>query len=699
MNNLEKNSQKDIHQEILDSKGMQYINRMHSRSFSINIFNINTIELLELISHINDPNEGVNILMQNNRQGSDQLHREINRKIHNFVASAMTLVEHTRNFMREYYSETEIFKDYENKIKDELSQDTLIKFIQDLRNYMVHNGLPPTQMFMEFKSLMDGSGTGITTTGIRIKTDKLLEWSRWTNLAKEYLQSLGEFINIYTMITEYQSKILEFHNWLNVALENHHHTDLEQFEALQSISRLNNPSLSQSNNNVNMVEKNSEDFFLISQDQKQELETLASFLIENIEILNTQSIPKNSFKSERIAVEIHQKDLIEEPNMWINTNGVSKYILGSKEGKSLGISEKNLEKIEDFINSVESSNFIKEYVSENFLREYILKWLKEYLHNNCNDLYLFLTKAIQNNVKEYDFYAPIANLEIEESINFSEFKLIPLKKEILQNFENNIHTDNPSQIDKKNIFFKNIREKMQGLTAIQIRDKGEIKKVQEKGLSIANVIISLFRFLSPNAIEFPSHSSIDLLGCEYLPISNLIVANSETFSYQTSLINQNLPFWQISKADIYELEPKINIISKLIFPDNLNNFDTNVRTSILHFSRGSTLVNFIERLSYCILALETILLRHKFEHITSSLSERVNLIFKNEDFDFNLVHILKEAYRIRGRNSIEPLSTSELNTLNIFIRITYSVIEVALLNIGRFNNIDSFLDALNNQNP
>lgn len=679
-------------QEILDSKGMQYINRMHSRSFSINIFNINTIELLELISHINDPNEGVNILMQDNRQGSDQLHREINRKIHNFVASAMTLVEHTRNFMREFYSETNILKDFENQIKSELSQDTLIKFIQDLRNYMVHNGLPPTQMFMEFKNHMDGSGAGITTTGVRIRTDKLLEWSRWTNSAKEYLQSIGEFIDIYTMTTEYHSKILEFHDWLNAALENYHHTDLEQFEALQNFSRLNSP---RSNfNKIDEIENNSEEDFLIS--QKQELESLSSFLIENIEILNTHNVTNNAFKSERIGLVINQKDLLEQPNMWINTNEVSHYILGSKNDKKLGISEKSLDKIEYFINRIRNFYFMEKHISENFLRECILKWLKEYLCNNNNDLYSFLTKSIQDNIKEYDVYVPIANLEIEESINFSEFKIIPLKNEIFQTFENNIHIDDPLQIDKKNIFFKNIREKMQGLAAIHIREKGEIKKLQEKGLSIANVIISLFRFLSPYSTDFTSHCSVDLLGCEYLPVSNLIIANSNTFSHVTSLINQNIPFWQVSKSEINELEPKINIISKLIFPDNLNNFDIQVRTAILHFSKGITLVNFIERLSYFILALETILLKHKFEHITSSISKRINSIFKNQDLD--LIHIIKEAYRIRNRNSIQPLSTNELDTLNLFIKITHSVIDTAILNIGRFEKIDSFLDALEHQN-
>ncbi|MEN3979938.1 hypothetical protein [Acinetobacter sp. CWB-B33] len=693
MTNLEKN----IHQEILDSRGMQYINRMHSRTFSVNIFNINTIELLELISHINDPNEGINILMQDNRQGSDQLHREINRKIHNFVASAMTLVEHTRNFMREYYSETNILKDYENKIKNELGQDTLIKFIQDLRNYMVHNGLPPTQMFMEFKSLMDGSGTGITTTGIRIKTDKLLEWSRWTNPAKEYLQSLGEFIDINAMVTEYQSKILEFHQWLDAALENHHYHDLEKLEYLQNISILKNTPPSHPNNKISTImENNSKDFLLISENKKQELETLVSLLINNIETLNHDVIPQNSFKSERLAFEIHQNDLLEEPTMWINTNEIYKYSLGSKEGKSLYISGKYLEKIYDFINNLENSKFIKEYVSDEFLREYILRWLKEYLQNNNADLYAFLTKAIEDNVKEYDFYAPIANLEIEDSIIFSDFKIIPLKKEIFNNFEDNILMDEPSQIEKKHIFFQDIRKKMQGLAAIYIREKGELKKVQEKGQSIANVIISLFRFLSPNSTDFTTHSSVDLLGFEYSPISNLIVANSDSFTYQTKLINNHMPILQISKSQINELEPRIKIISKLVFPENLNNFDINARTAILHFSRGSTSVNFIEKLSYCILALETILLRHKFEHITSSISERINKIINNQNFD--LIYIIKEVYRIRSRNSIEPLSMNELETLNIFIKITHNVIDTAIHNIGRFENINSFLDALEHQN-
>ncbi|PHS31014.1 MAG: hypothetical protein COA95_07505 [Methylophaga sp.] len=55
-----------------------------------------------------------------------------------FLASAKTLIEHTRIFMDKYYSDSPIHQAYSQKIKDDLANDEPCRFVQDLRNYMLH---------------------------------------------------------------------------------------------------------------------------------------------------------------------------------------------------------------------------------------------------------------------------------------------------------------------------------------------------------------------------------------------------------------------------------------------------------------------------------------------------------------------------------------------------------------------------------
>lgn len=136
---------------IYQSPWMMHLNRAHQRSFSLNIFVMNAQELIEITQQVHDPDEGMRLMMQDNQEAGQQTHREIKRRIHNFAVSALTLVEHTRIFMREHYRNTLAHDSYEAKVRDKFANDPASQFVQKLRNYMVHKGLPNSEMYMEME--------------------------------------------------------------------------------------------------------------------------------------------------------------------------------------------------------------------------------------------------------------------------------------------------------------------------------------------------------------------------------------------------------------------------------------------------------------------------------------------------------------------------------------------------------------------
>ena len=184
-------NEKSIHDQIDESAGMRFINRSHNRTFTLNIFEMNALELMESTRRIRDPDQGIFLMSQNNKNESNQFHREINRHIHNFVASAKTLVDHTRVFMEENYRESSILLIYSEKVKSVFADDPVSKFVHDLRNYMLHRGLPNSQMFLNFINDPE-KGDSTLTTGVRIPTESLLEWSSWTAPARDYISSFSE---------------------------------------------------------------------------------------------------------------------------------------------------------------------------------------------------------------------------------------------------------------------------------------------------------------------------------------------------------------------------------------------------------------------------------------------------------------------------------------------------------------------------
>ncbi|MGR7070116.1 hypothetical protein ACU62W_04345 [Klebsiella aerogenes] len=225
----------EILRQIRESKGSIYLDLAHQRSFSLNVFQMNALELIEAVQKVRDPDQGLLLMRENNREAGLQAHRELNRHVHNFVSSSLTLVEHTRVFMRKNYLDTQLLKTYETQVVATFAKSPVAQFVQGLRNYMLHRGLPASSMFMKILSNpgeTDGSGT--METGVHYDTASLLDWKDWKAPARAYLEHAGEHLDIYDFAIEYLTLVNQFHEWLDNTLNSHHLSDLQELKLLQS---------------------------------------------------------------------------------------------------------------------------------------------------------------------------------------------------------------------------------------------------------------------------------------------------------------------------------------------------------------------------------------------------------------------------------------------------------------------------------
>jgi hypothetical protein len=128
------------------------------------------------------------------------------------MSSAQTLVDHTRIFMREHFKGTPILDEYERRLRAAFINDELSHFMKDLRNFVVHCGLPDDTLLIEkeFKDRVGG--------GIHLRTAKLRDWSGWTVPSKRYLDSHDRSIDILDAVTDYSAEVLDLNHWLDDVL-------------------------------------------------------------------------------------------------------------------------------------------------------------------------------------------------------------------------------------------------------------------------------------------------------------------------------------------------------------------------------------------------------------------------------------------------------------------------------------------------
>ena len=144
------------------------------------------------------------------------------RYFHNFLAGAKTVVEHTRNMMRSAEISEEHRTAYQAQV-DAIFADSLSKFIEDFRNYMMHFGLP---------NLVHICSLPNERWEVVIDMARLQAWDGWTARSRQFIQSQPERIRLYALVEIYLNKTKTLHEWLVKSFETYYGSTIKEFDAL-----------------------------------------------------------------------------------------------------------------------------------------------------------------------------------------------------------------------------------------------------------------------------------------------------------------------------------------------------------------------------------------------------------------------------------------------------------------------------------
>jgi len=695
-------SRSEILDAIHSSRGVEHINRSRQRSFSLNIFHMNSQELIEITRRVNDPDEGLRLMYLHNREAGEQTHREFARRVHNFVAASLTLVEHTRNFMREHYNETPIFAQYQAKIDTELASDTLVRFVQDLRNYMLHKGLPNSEMYLNFESNPDPSEGGVMETGIRIRSAPLLEWDRWSPPARRLIEGAGEFIDILSVAEAYSDKIGAFHSWLQGELDQLHRVDLEELSALQELMNQSDASAALPPSSTGEPQGEAEELevdFAFTSARTALLNAGALSVFAKIRKIDWPAKRDDGFPSERPpGATITDKEMIGTPVMWGNdVAGRRVFAFAYKGTDAFGLDEESFAEVETLVGSIQKSAWARRTLSRSFIEKAVVNWLQSRVASDeTSDLSEAIVAAARDKVQPLTLWAPVAYLEVQSSFVVGPVEVATVTKALIDGKETEALTSSPQQRESIKVLFNRLRSRMQGLAAVVVKMDAEPEKIKEDGEAIARVVLGLLRFFSPAAYQFPLVCASALLGAELVPSSNLLVFGDESFAYSESMLFPgSSPVWRISNGELRNIRAGLDLAGALVLPEGLSAFALVVRSSLLLFGTGTTFPSPTERLSYTLSSLEALLLRHSAERVEFNVAERMGLLLAQDKAGRETIaRNVREAYRLRARQDISPLAPHEMGAVATFLRHAHQVIGTALSNVERFGTVPDFVYAV-----
>lgn len=222
------NSPTAIMEKVENSEAYNIYQRSLDLDQNLFVFERNYQDLKRAIEKCSQ-GEGIDLLWDHHQ--SQIILHHICRYVHNFLASAMTLVDHTRIIIRENYKGTSFHTEYQDEIDKRFSENPLPQFIKDFRNYALHYSLPITG-FRNSVRTNQATGDQEERVAFFINKSTLLIWLGWKK-GKDYLERLDEEISIENLIDDYYKIVFDFHTWLHNRLNEIHQEEFDWLFRMQ----------------------------------------------------------------------------------------------------------------------------------------------------------------------------------------------------------------------------------------------------------------------------------------------------------------------------------------------------------------------------------------------------------------------------------------------------------------------------------
>lgn len=137
----------------------------------------------------------------------DEMFRPAAILLHNALASATTLIDHTRNHVRRCYERHSFYAMYGEKVRTVFAEQELPQFVQGLRNFTLHHSLPLTSATISLNP------DDPNRHRFQLERDRLLGDFDWSIRAKAFLERQDEKFAVFPLIRAYLEAVTDFHVW------------------------------------------------------------------------------------------------------------------------------------------------------------------------------------------------------------------------------------------------------------------------------------------------------------------------------------------------------------------------------------------------------------------------------------------------------------------------------------------------------
>lgn len=213
--------------EIGAHPGLEAEGLLESLVRSTYVFEKNFRVLLEALDRFEEIAVSPSLWAEHDRSHLHNLMMEVMRHVHNFLSGAVMVVNHMRRLVRRAKLLGRIRADYEAETQARFAEHGLSQFVQGLRSYMVHRGIPPHAATHTIsRDRAPESSLVLDKTG-------LLAWKKWNKAAGAFLSAQPDQISLRGVLLAYHEHVTSFHEWFGSRVDDEIRADLEGLRRLR----------------------------------------------------------------------------------------------------------------------------------------------------------------------------------------------------------------------------------------------------------------------------------------------------------------------------------------------------------------------------------------------------------------------------------------------------------------------------------
>jgi len=218
----------DLYEKLTSMPEYKVLEKIKSLEMSKYVFQSNYSDLNKLLTARVDVNKIRGLREADRRLQKTATLFEITRLLHNFVASVQSFIQHTRILYREIYRKTEIFPEYQSELERRFTKSPLVQFVEDLRDYCLHFQAPPVCSSLYWSQI-----NAVYNTGVKLDTNELSKYSKWSPAGKKYLANQSNPIDLLSVVDEYYALVMDFCNWFQSRQKEIHSAEIARINALE----------------------------------------------------------------------------------------------------------------------------------------------------------------------------------------------------------------------------------------------------------------------------------------------------------------------------------------------------------------------------------------------------------------------------------------------------------------------------------